>query len=329
MNLILLEGEDVYLKIKRLNEIKQKIFKENNLNEGINYFKYQKINVEDLIYQIEMPSFLGGEKLIIIEDETYFKQIETNSKKIIKFLENEENIKNINITLVFFYNQKLRDTNKLKKIFLKSGRIFNIAAPNENEIRKEIINILNKEKVKMEYKEITYFIQSVGNDIYKIINELDKIIRYKKQEKIKENKASSNIQIKIEDIDKIVIKSEDAKMFDITKALEISQNQKAVKIFTENFKNKNEMLGFISYLYTYYFDIYLTKKASSERISPESILNIPPNRRFVINIYKKIAGRLSLNKIKYILKEISRIDRLTKTENTDTYMLIKALLMYI
>lgn len=328
MQIILLEGEDIYLKLKKINEIK---LKQEDLKSGINYFKYQKIEAEDLIYQIEMPSFLGGDKLIILEDETFFKTSEKNNKTLIDFLSENAEDKNINVTLLCVYDQKLRDTNKLKKIFMQYGRIYNISKPNDTEIRKEIINILKHENMQMDYKLIMYFIESVGKDLYKIVNELDKVIRYVKQkskEKSKDTKIQ-NINISKEDIDKVIIKTEDAKMFEITKALEINQNQKALKIFKENFSNKTEILGFVSYLYSYYFEIYLTKLAQENGVSPDSVLNLPQNRKFVANIYRRLANRFETEKLKYILKELSRIDMLTKSENTDTYMLLKSLIIYI
>lgn len=319
MQIILLEGEDIYLKLKKINEIKAK---QEDLKSGINYFKYQKIEAEDLIYQIEMPSFLGGDKLIILEDETYFKVSEKNNKELIDFLSKKAEDKNINVTLLCIYDQKLRDTNKLKKIFMQYGRIYNISKPNNTEIRKEINNILKIENMQMDYKLILYFIESVGKDLYKVVNELDKVIRYVKQN-------GQNTNISKEDIDKVIIKTEDAKMFEITKALEINQNQKALQIFKENFSNKTEILGFVSYLYSYYFEIYLTKLAEDRGVSPDSVLNLAPNRKFVVNIYRRLANKFKVEKLKYILKELSRIDMLTKSENTDTYMLLKSLIMYI
>lgn len=321
MKLVLLEGEDIYLKLKNLNIIKEKF---SNLKEGVSYFKYDKIDLEDLIYEIEMPSFFGGEKLIILEDERYLKQSEKECKKIVEYL-NEIKV-DINIELVFISNQKLRDTNKLKKLFLEKGQIINISNPSDNEIRKEIIDYLEKRNGFIEYKNIIYFIDSVGKDLYKIINELDKVLSYVKQKNINKNKKYN---ISKQDIDKIIIKNQDAKMYEITKALEIDDKNNAIKIINENFETKTKMLGLISYLYTYYIDIYYCKEAKENGINPASIINLPPNRSFIINIYKKIADKMSMKKIKYILKELSRIDFLSKSDNLDTLILLKALIMYI
>lgn len=320
MKLILLEGEDIYLKIKNLNNIKNN-FK--NLKEGVNYFKYSKIEVDELIYEIEMPSFFGGEKLIILEDERYFKQSEKEFKKFTKYLEEIEI--DINVEIVFVYNQKLRDTNKLKKIILEKGKIINISEIKEQDIKKEIIEYLEKNNGFIEYKNINYFIDSVGRDLFKIINELDKVLSYVKYKDKNKNKYN----ITKEDIDKIIIKSQDAKMYEITKALELNNKKEAINIINENFETKTKLLGLISYLYKYYIDIYLCKEAKNYGINPKTIIDLPKNRLFVVNIYIKQAEKLGMKKIKYILSELSRIDYLSKSENTDTLLLLKALIIYI
>lgn len=317
MKIILLEGEDVYLKLKKLNEIKDEFL---NLKKGVNYFKYTNIDPDDLIYELDMPSFLPGEKLIILEDETYLKQSESNFKKLIKFLDNEES-KNINAVLVIISEQKLRDTNKLKKIALTDGKIYNVSKADKKTITNEIFEYLKQNDSFMEYKDIIYFIETVGDDLYKIINELDKLVRY--------TKSKSEKNIKREYIDKVVNKTIDSKMFEVTKVLEVKMNKKAVEIINENFKDKTEILGLISYLYSYYLDILLTKEALENGIQPRRVLNLPPNRSFMENIYIKVARNLELNKIKYILKELSRIDELTKTDTQDTLILLKALIMNI
>lgn len=320
MKLILLEGEDIYLKIKNLNNIKNN-FK--NLKEGVNYFKYSKIEVDELIYEIEMPSFFGGEKLIILEDERYFKQSEKEFKKFTKYL---EEIKiDINVEIVFVYNQKLRDTNKLKKIILEKGKIINISEIKEQDIKREIIEYLEKNNGFIEYKNINYFIDSVGRDLFKTINELDKVLSYVKYKDKNKNKYN----ITKEDIDKIIIKSQDAKMYEITKALEINNKKEVINIINENFETKTKLLGLISYLYKYYIDIYLCKEAKNYGINPKTIIDLPQNRLFVVNIYIKQAEKLGMKKIKYILSELSRIDYLSKSENTDTLLLLKALIIYI
>lgn len=319
MEIYLIEGEDIYIKDKYLANIKAK---QKDIQKGINYILCDKPDIDELIYEINIPSFLSKEKLIIVTNSNIFKSSYTDGEKLLKTLEENSEMYD-GITLVLIEDKNILSTNKIKKYISKNGKILKCDKPKKNDIKDEIFSIAKNNEIYISFEDIYYLIENVGEDLSLNINEFNKLIHFVKQTQINKYKINKEI------IDKIVIKNSDAKMYEITAKIENYDRKNAIKIINENFNDQSSILGVISYMYGYFLDIYLCYICDKEKKDAVSELGIAPNRTFVIQNYRKMYNRLGIEKIINILKELSEIDEKTKTESIDNILMIKSLIMTI
>lgn len=318
-NVILLEGDDLYLKVEKIRKIKNEF---GEIKKGINFIEFEKAELEELLYEISMPSFGNPEKLIFVYSSNFFQKSDGDTKKLINdFDENKKNY--LDITVVFIEEKKPRATNKLKKWIKDNGKIVDISKLSKDKIRNNIISYLKKHNAFMQYSDIYYFIDSVGEDMYTIINELNKIINFKEGKKKTEKER---ITITKEDIDNIAFKTHDAKLYEVTANLEKDNIYKALNIINNNFKDIEQSLGLISYLYKYFFDIYLCMFADRENKDPVKVIGIAPNRTFIVKNYRRMYRKFGEEKLANILEEISYIEKTSKKMNIDIILMLKSLI---
>ncbi len=193
-SLYLLYGEELFLLESNLRKIKT-LFGE--CIKGINYILIDEQNVQEIISDIETPSFGYEKKLIIARNTGLFKKegkrktgdIFKIKDKLTQYI--NENIKIINDSVILVFVEEEAD-NKLElyKVIEKNGVVCKFDFQKPIQIEQRIKAICNGYKVKIDSQTIKYFIECCGTNMQDLINEIRKLIEY----------AGENEIIKKEDI---------------------------------------------------------------------------------------------------------------------------------
>ena len=181
-SLYLLYGEEKFLLESSLKKIKN-LFGETL--KGINYITIDETNLQEIISDIETPSFGYEKKLIIAKNTGIFKK-ETKKKtktdkeniktKLLDYLnENFEEIKN---TVVLVFVEEEADKCELLQFIDKNGVVCNFEFQKPNQIQSRIKAIANVYKVNIDVPTLSYFIECCGTNQQELVNEIRKLIEY-------------------------------------------------------------------------------------------------------------------------------------------------------
>lgn len=315
----LLYGEETYLLETTLKKIKKEF---GELIPGINYISINESNIDNLISNIETPSFGYEKKLIVVKNVGIFKketknkniQLDNIKEKLNEYIKN--NIKMINETLVLVFIEEETSKQELLETIEKLGIVCNFEKLKPIQIMKKIKMICNQYEVNIDENTLQLFVETCGTDMQTLINEIRKLIEY----------AGKGGKITKEEINKLSIKEFDSVIFDLTDSLGKKQTKEALDILHELIYNKEPIQKILITLYNHFKKLYLVKLSEKENKDISTTLNLKPNQMFLITKYKNQAKCFDENELRQILQELVNLDSNNKIGLIDINIGLEAIL---
>jgi DNA polymerase-3 subunit delta len=273
--------------------------------KGINFVYIDDTNVDNIISDLETPSFGFDKKLIIAKNTGLFKK-ETKKKtkkddssikaKLTTYL--EENFEYIKDGIVLVFVEDEIDKSDLVQFINKNGIVCNFEYQKANQIQARIKQITNSYKVNIDAPTMSYFIECCGTDMQDLINEIRKLIEYE----------GPGGTITKEDIDNLSIKKIESVIFDLTDSLGKKNTKVAIEVLRNLILSKEPIQKILITLYNHFKKLYLVKMALKENKDIIYALDLKPNQTFLVNKYKMQAGYFKTAEIRKILKELCDLD---------------------
>ena len=318
-SLYLLYGEEVFLLESNLKKIK-KLFGE--IIPGINYIQIDDTNVDNLISDIETPSFGYEKKLIIVKNSGLFKK--EGKRKIAKISELKEkvaeyfkrNVSDIKEYNVVIFIEDDIEKNSLYKIIEKEGIVCNFEKQKLADITKRLKAIFNAYKVSIDSETLKYLIEECGTSMQDLINESRKLIEY----------AGENGTVSKQDIDLLCTKQIEAVIFTLTDSLGKKDIQAAMQTLKNLIYNKEPIQKILITLYNHFKKLYFTKIAIEQNINLAEALNLKPNQLFLTGKYKMQASYFKTDELRQILQELILLDQNSKIGLIDINIGLEAIL---
>lgn len=301
-SLYLLYGEELFLLESSLKKIKT-LFGE--CIKGINYITIDETNCNELIADIETPSFGYERKLIIVRNTGLLKkegkrknaELAKWKEKVNNYL--KENIEIINASVILVFVEEEVDSKQELYITIDQlGIVCKFDYQKPLQIEKRIKGICHGYKVEIEEATLRYFIECCGTNMQDLINEIRKLIEY----------AGEGGKIQKEDIDKLSIKKLESVIFDLTDSLGKRDIAKALDVLKNLIYAKEPLQKILITLYNHFKKLYFVKFAIKYNKDIISSLNLKPNQTFLVNKYK--------TQTKYF-EEIELIDILQNLRDLD------------
>ncbi|MCI8760010.1 MAG: DNA polymerase III subunit delta [Clostridia bacterium] len=301
-SLYLLYGEEVFLLESSIKKIRS-LFGE--AIKGINYISIDETNYNELIADIETPSFGYEKKLIIAKNTGLFKkegkrknaELAHIREKINTYL--KDNIEIVNTSVVLVFIEEEADTKQeLYTTIDKLGVICKFDYQKPLQIEKRIQAICNGYKVTIEPATLRYFIECCGTNMQDLINEIRKLIEY----------VGENGNIQKEDIDQLATKKLESVIFDLTDSLGKKNIAKALEVLKNLIYAKEPLQKILITLYNHFKKLYLVKLSIRFNKNIMNSLNLKPNQTFLINKYQTQANYFSERELKDILQNLRDLD---------------------
>lgn len=318
-SIYLLYGEEIFL----LESIVKKIKKQfGEMIPGINYIQIDETNVEELISDLETPSFGYDKKLIIIKNSGLFKK--EGKRKNVKLTELKEKVANYfkeNINEIKEYNtvvliEEEIEKNALYKIIEKEGIVCEFEKQKLPQLTQRLKAIFRAYKVEIDDSTLKYMIEECGSGMQELINEARKLIEY----------AGENGKITKQDVDLLCIKQIEAVIFSLTDAL----GKKDIKSALETLKNliykKEPVQKIVITLYNHFKKLYLVKIAIEQNLNIAEALSLKPNQMFLASKYKTQASYFQKDELQSILEEFRKLDQNSKIGLIDINIGLEAIL---
>lgn len=301
-SLYLFYGEETFLLETSLKKIKN-LF--GQAIQGINYISIDETNYQNLIADIETPSF-GYEKKLIIAKNTGLLKKEGKRKdselanlreKINTYI--KENIAMINKSVILVFVEEEADTKQeLYQTVDKFGVVCKFDLQKPIQIEKRIKAICHGYKVEIEDPTLRYLIECCGTSMQDLINEIRKLIEY----------VGENGKIQKKDIDQLTTKKLESVIFDLTDALGKKEIAKALQVLKNLIYTKEPIQKILITLYHHFKKLYFVKLALRYKKDIISSLNLKPNQTFLVNKYKTQANYFSESDLKNVLQDLRDLD---------------------
>lgn len=304
-NLKLIYGENTYLIEREIKAVKKQF---GEIVQGINYVAIEQNTLENLITEIETPSFGYPKKLIIVNKCNLLqKELKTKKNKNIEIAQKlanyiEENNKELDSIILLIVEETAEKTNTLYKTIEKFGLIKEYTELKPAELVAQLKNICNAYKVEIDNDTIKYIIETCGTSLQELINEIRKLIEY----------AGAGGKIDKKAVDLLAIPKIESVIFDLTDNLGRKKTKEALEVLKNLIYNKEPVQKILITLYNHFKKLYLVKLAQKENTDIVKVLNLKPNQTFLTTKYKNQAGYFSEQQLRTILEELINLDTNSK-----------------
>ena len=252
---------------------------ERDFNQSILYGK--DAEVLSLISELKSYPMMAERRLVILKEAQYFKAIE----QLESYLENPSN----STIFVICYKYKTFDARKKTlKNALKNGVVFKSEKVKEYQLAEWIQQYIKTTGYELTSKACMLLIESLGNDLGRIVKELEKLaVLIEKGTIINENHIEENIGI-----------SKDYNVFELTNAVANKDNLKALKIvdYFDHNPKAADLVFVISNLFKFFSQImriHFLPNKSREAVAQ------------ALGVHPFVAGELTNAKNKYDPRKIA------------------------
>lgn len=249
---------------------------------------------------IETLPFMAERRLVIIKDSGAF---ETRPGKLSELADYMQDIPES--TTLLWIESKVDKRSKLYKAVQKYGYAVDFKRLSENELLTWIGQELHRRGLTMDRSTAAYFYSLTGNDMNRIITELEKLVSYVKEAGV----------ITRQDVDQIVSVTIESNVFKLTDYLGNQQPAAAYRIYRQLLDN-NEPIQRIFYMMIRQFRLLykasLMQGADRAMIAKE--LGVPT---FAAGNYQLQARRFGQQRLRELLNQLLEMDVAVKTGELD------------
>lgn len=315
-NLYVFFGDESYLKNYYVSRICEKAVAKDFYDFNMHKFDGKNTAVDDIVDAVEAVPMMSEYSCIIVKDYPLDTVSNNEFEKLVSLV---SDLPETSVLIIYFDNttpdrRKGGKFSNIINIAQNKGAVCELNKLSISQLQKILTSGAQKRGCSIEYSECVYFINSVGDDLNLLLNELDKLCFYVKDGKI--TKA---------DIDEVCIKSVEARVFDLSKALISNNCDKAFSVIDTLFLQKTEPVIIAGVLISAYVDMYRAKLAvlAGERAENVSKYFNYKNKEFRLRNAAKDASRLTVTQLKLCLEELSNADELLKGSGFDSRLVLE------
>lgn len=282
-----------------------------------NFHKYdgKEVDFDEVARAAETLPMMSERTLILIKDLSVDSLNSDASDKFLKL------ISDIPETTVILISNPSADVNmksaKGKKMLSeidKVGCSVSFEHAGLNQLVKLIEKGASSRNCSISQSDARYLLTLIGDDMTVIINELDKICAYKKEGEIRK-----------EHIDAVVVKTVQARVFDLTKALTSGNCDLAMDILDTLIAMKEEPINILGALITPYVDMYRAKVYVSGGLRAEDAgkdFNYK-NKEFRLTNGNRAASKYTVGQLRTFLDVLDDADRLLKSTSVSGRLVLE------
>jgi len=315
--IIFLYGLDTYRSAQKLDEIKNK-FKEKSGPSEINIVTFEggEFDIEKFNNAASQSGFLVSKRLLITKNllsSKLDKQIAETLKELLDNLKKSENI------FVFLEADMPDKRSSLFKKLTKEKKYVQEFKPLEaSQLTSWIKKYVAQQKGQIEDSAIYLLVSFVGNNLWQLTNELNKLMAYANYKTVKEKDVEEMVQAKLAE-----------NIFGLVDAIATNNKSLAVKLLNEQFKFGLNTIYILSMIVRQFrilvqLKSYTEKKLTAMQISQQA--NLHP---FVVKKLLPLSNKFSLEKLQTIYQNLTDLDQKFKSTSLPSQTLLDLFILQI
>lgn len=310
-------GDEDYLKSNYSLLLASKIT--DTSGSGFNFYQFNSEMTFDMFYEAcESLPMMADRICVFVKDLPLNKLTDAEIKDYEKLLSNLPETTTVIFSMVTVPVDK--NTVKWKNIidmFSKYGVCAELSKRNMQSMIKMLVSRAEQAGCSISSQNAQYLINAAGDDLNRLLGEFDKLCAY-----------ASKREITADMIDKVAVRSVEASVFNIAKAINSSDGDKAYKLLSELLKQKTDPTLIVGVLAGEYADLYRMKMSdkyggSLREISTEFSYK---NKEFRLKNASRLCKNYSEKRIKKIMETIADTDIKIKTSGADKTMILEELI---
>ena len=303
-NVYLIYGDEPYLIKKELSKI---IDNSKVIQDNIIRYNLDDVNISVALEEACTISMFDSEKLIICENSNFLtsenkKEINHDIDSLVRYINNPFE----DVTLVFVVNnEKLDERKKIVKELKKLSKVIECKKLDSHNLNNYIYDYFKDNGYKIEMSLVRLIIDKVKYDLGNIINECDKLMEYKDNDK----------NITKEDIENVIRENIEDNIFSLTNAILDKDSTKALKIYNDLLLMGEEpikLIVMISNQFRLILQVKLMVKNGYKQIDMANIIKEHPYR-----VKLALSSNYSDKELIDNIKKLYKLDYDIKTGNID------------
>lgn len=301
----ILFGEDAYLKMKYLKQISSAIAEEDDV---FNYAKFSgNCDLQELYDAVMQMPLMNDRKCVILNDFDYLHCDPTALERLTEIVSTVPS----ETTLILYFDGIEVDHKKnakFKKLMTACEKNKGVAVQLNHLTRSGLVKMLsdgaNKRGCKMDSSAAGYLVDTAGEDINLLRNELDKLCAF-----VGEGTISK------EHIDAVCTKTVEANIYNLADFIINCKSTEALNLLDDMFFTKIEPIAVLYNVAGVFNDMYRVYSAKAKNIPLSQVAETfgYGNRAFVLEKAERKLRGLDHNKLSLCLETLLKTDTLIKT----------------
>lgn len=314
-NLYFLYGEEKYLVKFYSNLLEKKIVSPDFADFNLHTYDAKSLDFDEVAEAVAALPMMSEYSCVVIKDIQTDSLNESDAEKLTQLVSDIPETTVIIITLpTVTVNMKSAKGKKILSLFEKFGSVVEFSHFSSQQLIKLIEKGARERNCTFGYSEASYLISLVGDEMSVILNELEKICAFR-----------NNGMITKQDIDAVVVKSMQARAFDLTKALIANNCDKAMSILDLLFSMKEEAINILAAIMTPYIDMYRAKVYLSGGLRAEDAAKDfnYKNKEFRLTNAAQSSSKYSVKQLRLFLSVLSEADVMLKSTSVDGRLVLE------
>jgi len=289
-------GEDSYRSKTKLNEIIEGYKKIHKSGLNLIYIDAKQEDFDSFYSSFKITSMFAEKKLIVL------KNVFGDGKFQEKFLENIKNIEDLKDIVVIYEDVPADQRTKFFKELKKHAKCQEFGYLQPDMLRKWMVQEFEKNKTKIDPDAQNLLLNFVGNNLWRMSNEINKLSNYRR-----------GAAIKKEDVELLVKPNIENDIFKTIDALASKDKRQALFLLHKHLENGDNPLYLLSMI-AYQFRNLLAIKQMQDMQKPYgSIAKACGLHPFVVQKNYYLCSQFSTEQLKKIYQKIFQVDFDIKT----------------
>lgn len=245
LSVYLFHGNEDYLRKLYCDMLIEKAVSKDFFDFNFQEFDEKNLDLSDVFEAAQMLPMMSDKRCILVRDAKL--ESEEDYALLNAYLEDPCD----STILIFYQSDKEFPSAKAKKAadaIKKAGAVCTLKKRSGNDLINPLIKSAEKQGCQLSSQAANYFVSVVGDDFNVLINELSKICHY-----------TGNGEITKKHIDEVAVKTDDAKIYDLTKFILNKNFDKAFEILSILLKQKVQPEYILGAIIGSYVDMYRAK----------------------------------------------------------------------
>ena len=314
-NIYILFGDDGFLKNKYKNDISRTVCEKDDV------FNYQTFgedcdlqDVYDAVLQFPM---MNDRKCVILDDYDFEHCDKSNFEKLCGIL--EENPESC-VLILCFDSVEFDDYKSAKfkticeKALGNNGLVARLSHRSISELAKMLVDGARKRKCTFEPSAARHLVETAGQDINILVNELEKLCAFSKDSPITK-----------QTVDTVATKTIEAKIFDLSTQIVNCKADLALKIIGELFFTRVEPIIILATISGFYVDLYRIFLGKKKGLNFEEIVELfsCQKRKYALQKAQTCIDRFDSNRFNLSFDALCDADRKLKSFSLDAKTVIE------